>query len=132
MTESDLTFSSQFELDIGTYRLDFPVAMSIRIVPIGGNTYELDGDNRFYRALIHSVGEEDKKKIRQFVNEIFFSELNQKRIAEEQAFKELNDGERMKRVQEMENIEDAEAEALAKAKEANENPEDVIPVTDKS
>ncbi|MBT7608863.1 MAG: hypothetical protein HN576_03850 [Bacteriovoracaceae bacterium] len=132
MTESELSFTSHFEFALGTYRLDFPTNMSIRIVPIDGNNYEVDGKNKIYHALIHSVGEEEKKKIRQFVNEIFFSELNQKRIAEEQAFKELNDGERMKRVQEMENIEDAEAEALAKAKEANENPEDVIPVTDKS
>jgi hypothetical protein len=127
MTESELSFSSKLEFDPGTYRLDFPVDMSITIVPIDGNNYEVDGDKKIYHCLIHSVGEDDKKKLRQFVNEIFFSDLNKKRSEEDKSFKELNESERMRRIQEMEEIETKESEQQA----AEEHPEDV-PLPEKS
>ena len=101
--------------------------MSITIVPIDGNNYEVDGDKKIYHCLIHSVGEDDKKKLRQFVNEIFFSDLNKKRSEEDKSFKELNESERMRRIQEMEEIETKESEQQA----AEEHPEDV-PLPEKS
>lgn len=123
MTESELSFSSEVEFDMGTYRLDFPVEMSIRLVPKEGKNFEIDGTEKVFHALIHSVGELDKKKLRQFVNEIFFSDINQQRMEEDKAFKELNEAERQKRLEEMEELEKA---ALAE-QQAKENPEDVNP-----
>ncbi|MCK5072989.1 MAG: hypothetical protein KAQ98_06150, partial [Bacteriovoracaceae bacterium] len=42
-------------------------------------------------ALIHSVDEDKKKKIRLYVNEIFFQEVNAKRSAELQEFERIRE-----------------------------------------
>lgn len=122
MTETECTFMTKEELDLGTYRMDFPVNMSLRTVPLeGGKPFEATSDGNIYRALVHSVGEEDKKKIRQFVNEIFFAGINEERAAELAAFKDLNEAEKIKRIQEMEEL--AAAEAAAKEEAEAEAPE---------
>jgi hypothetical protein len=124
MTETQCTFMTKEELDIGTYRMDFPVQMSLRVVPHeGGKPFEPTPDGNIYKALIHSVGEEDKKKIRQFVNEIFFAGITEERAAELAAFKDLNESERLKRIQEMEELAAAEAEA-AEAEEGENSDAD--------
>lgn len=122
MTESECTFMTKEELDLGTYRMDFPVNMSLRTVPLeGGKPFEATADGNIYKALVHSVGEEDKKKIRQFVNEIFFVGINEERASELAAFKDLNEAERIKRIQEMEELAAAEAAANAEEGEPGEN-----------
>ncbi len=103
MSESELTFSCDLELRQDVYRLDFPVDMSLTVVPISeGVLREKDGKDFLYRALIHSVGEIEKKTVRKFVNEIFFSDLTEKRKAEMEAFKNLNEQEKQKRQEELE------------------------------
>jgi len=127
MTEAECTFMTKEELDIGTYRMDFPIKMSLRLVPLeGGKPFEPTPDGSIYKALIHSVGEEDKKKIRQFVNEIFFAGINEERAAELAAFKDLNEVERMKRMQEMEELAAAEA-AAAENGDAQDEASEVAP-----
>ncbi|MCO4793920.1 MAG: hypothetical protein KC493_09415 [Bacteriovoracaceae bacterium] len=111
MTESECTFMTKEELDIGTYRMDFPVDLSLRLVPVEGKPFESTSEGNIYKALIHSVGEDDKKKVRQFVNEIFFAGINEERANELEAFKDLNEAERMKRIQEMEEEAAAESES---------------------
>jgi hypothetical protein len=131
-TETECTFLTKEELDIGTYRMDFPVNMSLRTIPFeGGSAFEATSDGNLYRGLVHSVGEGDKKKIRQFVNEIFFAGLNEERAAELSAFKDLNESEKLKRIQEMKEL--AEAEAAEKSQSDTENSsgeEDVSSDTD--
>lgn len=101
MTESFCSFESPQILKLGTYRLDFPVNMSITLIPKGGQDRELMGQAYLHWSLIHSVGEEEKKAIRKYVNKIFFSDLDEKRKAEMQAFESLNEQEKEKRLAEL-------------------------------
>ena len=91
MTESDLTFTAEEEFIGDQFRLTFPVPMYFRIVPVDEKKFTVDQRRNLYVALIHSVGEEEKKKIRQFVNEIFFTELTLKREKEKEEFKLKNE-----------------------------------------
>ena len=90
ISESDLTFSTHEELAIGSYRLEVPVKCSITIVPVDGKNFVKDGGKNYYRALIHSVGELDKKELRRYVNDTFFTDINEKREQEKKDFDELN------------------------------------------
>ncbi len=73
MTESELTFFTPEQVMTTSYRLMFPVPMNIRIVPIDGEASQTVTDGYIFRALIYGVDELDKKKIRQFVNKVFFT-----------------------------------------------------------
>ena len=87
MTESELTFQTDQDLGVGNFVMNIPVNMSINIIPADdGSVCEVVDGRNIYHALIHSTNETLKKKIRQFVNGIFFSELNEKRRAEQEVF----------------------------------------------
>ena len=74
-----------------TYRLDYPLPMSINLVPIEeGKDFIDDKGSKTYRGIIHSISENDKKTLRQVVNDILFSPLNEKRAKEQEEFAELN------------------------------------------
>lgn len=91
MTESSCTFYCEKNLSLDTYRLDFPVDLSLTLIPLDETKdKEKSGDGYIYNGLIHSVGELEKREVRKFVNEIFFSDLNSKRQEEQEAFKKLN------------------------------------------
>ena len=91
ITESDMTISVNESLDLKTYRLHEPLDLSICLVPFeDGKEFEKDGALHIYRGLIHSVGENDKKELRSYVNSVFFSELNEKRDAELAEFQAKN------------------------------------------
>lgn len=91
VSETELSFATEKELALGIYHLDFPVPLSIAIIAgDDGSKYEQVGDIKIYQALIHATDENDKKEIRKFVNEIFFSTLNEQRDREKTAFNELN------------------------------------------
>ena len=93
MTETELVFQTEAGLDLyQSFRLEHPLSMAITIVKSkNGEVVEsVDGFNQ-YRALIHAVDEIDKKFIRQYVNEIIFSPVNEERDKEQSAFKELNE-----------------------------------------
>ncbi len=93
MTESEITFEVDTPLEMKTYRLDFPTPLSINIIPddVKSAAGASSGDEENYRALIHSVDEDKKKKIRLYVNEIFFQEVNAKRSAELQEFERIRE-----------------------------------------
>jgi hypothetical protein len=91
ITESDIFFDVNQKLELKTYKSIFPMTMSVSLVPMEDRQeFQKDGSLMIYRALIHSVGENDKKKLRSYVNSIFFNELNQKRKAELDLFTAKN------------------------------------------
>jgi hypothetical protein len=87
MTESELTFQTDQDLALGNFIMTLPIDMGVHIIPAddGRSCEVIDGRN-VYRALIHSTNETRKKKIRQFVNEIFFADVNEKRRVEQEQF----------------------------------------------
>lgn len=92
VSESEVTILTELDLEQKTYRLLSPCPFSIAIVPHPDGRMKNDvGGKNQYRALIHTVGEKEKKAIRQYVNEIFFKPLAEEREKEHEAFKELND-----------------------------------------
>ncbi|MAF77046.1 MAG: hypothetical protein CME60_02710 [Halobacteriovoraceae bacterium] len=91
LTESEVRFQTEIELPMKTYRLDYPLPMSINLVPIEeGKDFIDDKGSKTYRGIIHSISENDKKTLRQVVNDILFSPLNEKRAKEQEEFAELN------------------------------------------
>tara|TARA_R110000868_G_scaffold61524_6_gene187036 strand:- start:15795 stop:17603 length:1809 start_codon:yes stop_codon:yes gene_type:complete len=99
LTESEVEISCDERLELKTYRLDFPISMSVRLIaqPDGKPCKDGEGGHKLYRGLIHSVGEEDKKEIRRYINEVFFSPLKEKREQEAAAFKELNEKKKLEK-----------------------------------
>lgn len=74
-----------------TYRMSFPLEMSVHLVQIEEGKDFLDSKGeKTYRGIIHSISEVDKKQLRQVVNEVFFEPLNEKRKKEKSEFEELN------------------------------------------
>jgi hypothetical protein len=118
MTESELLFSTSLELPHKTYRMHSPVEMSIHLVRIDGKDYDGSENEKIYRALIHSISEEDKRKLREHVNKVFFAPLMEQREQELADFKKKNSDIQLQR-------EEAKAEALAqKAESAKKLEED--------
>ena len=91
LTESEVEIGSKQELEMSTYRINFPVSMSIRLVPVQEQNYREEGGIKIYKALIHSVGEPDKAEIRRQVNDVFCEPVVEQRRKELQDFKELNE-----------------------------------------
>ena len=92
MTESMVLFCSEFVVEERkSYFLDFPVNMGIHVIPNDDRRPDSLARNlNYYKALIHSVGEEGKKGVRQFINKIFFTALELEREKELEKFKQLN------------------------------------------
>lgn len=122
VSESVVTILTELELERKTYRLLSPCQFSISVVPHPDGRMKNDvGGKNQYRALIHSVGETEKKTIRQYVNEIFFQPLAEEREKEKEAFAELNEkvsNEIEQKKKEEEEIKKAEEEAKKAEEEA--------------
>ena len=87
LTESEMSFFSHRNLPRGNFRINFPVGMSVHIIPIDNDKIYLEKDGvKLYRALIHSIYETDKKFLRQYVNEFFFPDKNKQRKKEEEEY----------------------------------------------
>ena len=87
LTESEMSFFSHRDLPLGNFRINFPVGMSIHIIPIDNDKMYLEKDGvKLYRALIHSIYETDKKFLRQYVNEFFSPDKNRQRQKEEEEY----------------------------------------------
>jgi hypothetical protein len=92
LSESEVTFRSDIELPMKTYRLEFPLPLSLHLVPIEeGKDYLKDKNSFLYKGIIHSISETDKRTLRHKVNEVIFEPINEKRQKEHEEFKELND-----------------------------------------
>lgn len=84
LTESTVTFSTEKELHPGTFRTNFPVEMSVRLVNVEDGKFSVvDAGEHVYKGLIHSITEDEKKQIRRYINEVFFEPLMEKRQQEE-------------------------------------------------
>ncbi|WP_127717512.1 hypothetical protein [Halobacteriovorax sp. HLS] len=90
ISETDLTFATVDELSASTYRIERPVKCSITIIPVDGKISVKDGARNIYKALIHSLGENQKTELRRYVNDTFFADLNEKREKELEEFQNLN------------------------------------------
>jgi hypothetical protein len=125
LTESELTFSTEAELDLTNFRLDYPVPMSIALVPDDdGKKFSMNGKLMTYKALIHSVDEIEKKKIRRYINEIFFDPINQKRAQEQQQFDEVQ-SKAIKEREELDRNKSDEASRAQEERAANGKPQEV-------
>ena len=92
ITESELAFRCKTHLYSKTYRLNFPLDLSIRIIPFDeNNLFIQDKEFKIYKAAIHSIDENDKKELRRYVNEVFFEPITEKRKAEAEEFRTLNE-----------------------------------------
>lgn len=91
ITESELTFLADELLELKTYRINFPVEMSIHLVPIDGKAYNDFEGKKQYRALIHSIDEGDKKLMRRYVNEIFLAPKMEKQAQDDAAYWERHE-----------------------------------------
>lgn len=95
LSESDVIFQSATELSIGmNLHVTVPVDMYLNVRPSKNQ-----GKIPEYCGLIHSIGEEDKKTLRRFVNAIFFRDHDAQLEAERDEFKQLND-KKMQEIQE--------------------------------
>lgn len=131
MTESEVRFHSEVELPMKTYRLEYPMPMSINLVPIqDGKDFLDEKGSKIYRGIIHSISENDKKVLRQVVNDILFRPLNEKRAKEQEEFKELNEKiseERRKAQEETEQAAQEDAEAAFEQQVTPETPSETTP-----
>ncbi len=129
LTESEVRFQSEIELPMKTYRLEYPLSMSINLVPIEeGKNFLDDKGTKTYRGIIHSISENDKKSLRQVVNDILFSPLNEKRAKEQEEYKEMHD-----KIIEERNKAKEEAMKEKQAEEISENhKEEVVKEAQKS
>lgn len=91
MTESELTFKIDKEIDHCVFRFNFPVPLTITLINNQDKKFQSDGKLYQYKALIHSVDEDDKKKIRTAINEVFFEPIKKQRQAEEHEYQEVHE-----------------------------------------
>jgi hypothetical protein len=116
MTESEVHFLVDKELDLVNYRLVEPCEVSVKLIPQDEKPFVKDSGQLLYKGLIHATGEDEKKDIRKFVNEIFFSGINQEREKEKEAFDRVN----QEALEAKEAKEEAEKEKAEKALQGNE------------
>ncbi|MDD0853184.1 hypothetical protein HBN50_08750 [Halobacteriovorax sp. GB3] len=91
INEATLTFYSDKELNLQSYRLNEPMKFYLKIVPIDGKPFQREAGRFLYRALIHGVNAERIEEVRRFINATFLSkdtEMEEKDIAN---FKKLNE-----------------------------------------
>ncbi len=112
MSESELTIMTPAELQITAYRMGYPTPMSVTVVPADGKLFVQDRGQFIYRALLHAIGEDDKKSLRQYVNTIFCAPNVEKREKDAESFEKKNQEVLQKRLEE-----EAKAAAEAEAEE---------------
>ena len=69
INETEIFFTTNAKLEFGSFSMDFPIKMNIRLAPIIHDSKKYQ-----YRGLIHSIGEEEKKALRQYINAEVFKE----------------------------------------------------------
>jgi hypothetical protein len=114
ISESDIYFSTNRPIDLfTTLRIEHPAPFYFTVVapPKGAKVA-----NSYY-GLIHTTGEEEKKKIRQYINSIFFRELEEKKKAEKEEFEKLQASALAKKQSDEEALKKAKEEAEKKEKE---------------
>ncbi len=115
LTESELTIVCEEELTLGVYRLEKPVAISVTLVRFpDGKAFESSGGAlKRFRGLIHCAGEEEKKEIRRYVNEVFSAPKKERELKEKEAFEVLNSQVEAHRELERQQLKEKQARELA-------------------
>lgn len=120
LSETEIKFSTNADLELGSYRMEFPVKMGVGLVPQEGKKCVSQGGQFYYHGMIHSVGEREKKALRQFINEVFTATVSEAEQKELDAFKKLNE-----QIQKQKDQSDAEQQQV-EAKERIQNKIDRI------
>ena len=107
ISEIDMVFQTEAPLPIGSnIHFTTPIEMFVNVQPSKGQSKAPE----FY-GLIHSVGEEDKKQLRRFVNSVFFRDHDAQLQAETDEYLKLNVAKKVER-------EEAAKKALEEAQKA--------------
>ncbi len=91
ISESICFFTIDEEISFGNYYLTHPFNFAVKVVPHEGKDNVKEGDSYKYLGLIHAIGEKEKMRLRQFVNDIYTQHKKEQREQEEQALKEANE-----------------------------------------
>lgn len=72
LSETDLLFTSEVPFNpFTTFRLEIPANFYVTVIPKGKL------ENNQYYGLIHGISENEKKKLRKFINSVFFREKDE-------------------------------------------------------
>jgi len=86
-SENDIYFNSDHELTSGTVlRINLPAPMFLAITEPPKSSRE---QCQFY-AVIHGIGEVEKKELRRFINSVFFREHEEKKKTAKEEFEKVN------------------------------------------
>ncbi|WP_419172178.1 hypothetical protein [Halobacteriovorax sp.] len=110
ISESTCFFTTKEEVGYGNYYLTHPFNLAVKIVPQEGKLSVKEGDTYKYHGLIHAIGEKEKMRLRQFVNDVYTQHKKDEREKEAQEQQEAN-----KRFIEEKEKARLEAEAVASA-----------------
>ncbi len=116
LSESEIVFNTQADLDLGSYRMTYPIPMSISLIPQDGRKCSTQGGVNTYHGLINSIGENEKKVLRQRINDVFTKSVTEAEEKELQAFKELNKKKQQESVNQQVGAQQKEAEQRIKDK----------------
>jgi len=127
LSETDMVFQTEAPIPIGSnIHFTTPIEMFVNVQPSKGQSKAPE----FY-GLIHSVGEEEKKQLRRFINSVFFRDHDAQLQAETEEYLKLNVAKKVER-------EEAAKKALEEAQKAaagegeKESKPQVTPTTDQS
>ena len=123
LNESELTLACDEVLRMATYYVESPFAMYLTFVPIEkGKPFATERGVNIYRALINGITEQDKKALRKYVNDIYFSPLKEKEAQELEKFQSLNESVKQEREEEAkQRAEEAEEQLAQQTEDANNN-----------
>jgi hypothetical protein len=86
-SENDIYFNSDHELASGTVlRINLPAPMFLAVTEPPKSSRE---QCKFY-AVIHGIGEVEKKELRRFINSVFFREHEEKKKTAKEEFEKVN------------------------------------------
>lgn len=119
LSETDLVFQTDAPIPIGSnLHFSSPVEMFINVQPSKGQSKSPE----FY-GLIHSLGEDEKKQLRRFINTVFFRDHDAQLQAETDEYRNLNLAKKQEREEAAKKaIEEAQKAAAAdSSKDGNGN-----------
>lgn len=88
LSESEITFSTTYELKLSIFRLLKPLDVYVTLIPQDGKHYTKDSGKFIYKGLIHGWDESTKKGLRIQVDKIFLKEKAAKQAKEIEEFEE--------------------------------------------
>ena len=86
ISESTIQFTCPYDLEIGNYFITTPFVFAVRLFADSGAQKSKQGKANVYSGLIHGIGEQEKMRLRQYINEIY---TRHKREERDQARQEL-------------------------------------------